>query len=69
MLRVDRLGGEDLDEVGQVGGVFPGGDLGEAGGLVAYGGQLELAGGGAESGLGGGIGQGVHAPLPVSSWW
>src|SRR5262249_14852112 len=41
---VIQLGGEDFGEVGQVGGVFPGGDLGEAGGLVADGGQLELAG-------------------------
>jgi hypothetical protein len=56
--------------------VFPGGDLGEAGGLVADGGQGQLAGGGADRGLGGGadrglgggIGPGVHAPLPVSSW-
>jgi len=62
MLRADRLGGEDLGEdlgeVGQVGGVFPGGDPGEAGGLVADGGQGQLAGGGADRGLGGGIGQG-----------
>jgi len=42
MLRADRLGGEDLGEVGQVGGVFPGGDLGEAGSLVADGGQGQL---------------------------
>ena len=48
--------------------MFPGGDLGEAGGLVADGGQGQLAGGGADCGLGGGIGPGVHAPLPVSSW-
>jgi len=68
MLRADRLGGEDLGEVGQVGGVFPGGDPGEAGGLVADGRQGQLAGGGADRGLGGGIGPGVHAPLPVSSW-
>jgi hypothetical protein len=48
--------------------VFPGGDPGEAGGLVADGGQGQLAGGDADRCLGGGIGQGVHAPLPVSSW-
>ena len=48
--------------------MFPGGDLGEAGGLVTDGGQAQLAGCGADRGLGGGIGQGVHAPLPVSSW-
>jgi hypothetical protein len=40
---VVELGGEDLGEVGQIGGVFPGGDLGQPGGLVADGGQLEVA--------------------------
>ena len=48
--------------------MYPGGDLGEAGALVADGGQAQLAGGDADRGLGGGVGQGVHAPLPVSSW-
>src|SRR5262249_12406469 len=41
---VVELGGQDLSEVGQVGGVFPGGDLGQPGGLVADGGQPQLAG-------------------------
>jgi hypothetical protein len=40
-----------------VGGVFPGGDPGESGGLGADGGQGQLAGGDADRGLGGGIGQ------------
>jgi hypothetical protein len=44
--------------------VFPGGDLGEAGGLVADGGQGQLAGGGADRGLGGGIGPGVSCAAP-----
>jgi hypothetical protein len=35
-----------------MGGVFPGGDLGEAGGLVADGGQAQFAGGHADRGLG-----------------
>ena len=64
---VVELGGQDLGEVGQVGGVFPGGDLGQPGGLVADGGQLELAGGGADRGLGGGVGHGGHGMLLVSS--
>jgi len=65
---VGELGGQDLGEVGQVGGVFPGGDLGQPGGLVADGGQLELAGRGADGGLGGGIGGGGHGMVLVSRW-
>jgi len=48
--------------------VFPGGDLGQPGGLVADGGQLELAGRGADGGLGGGIGGGGHGMVLVSRW-
>jgi len=70
MLRADRLGGEDLGEdlgeVGQVGGVFPGGDPGEAGGLVADGGQGQLAGS-ADRGLGGCIGQGFMRPSRLAA--
>jgi hypothetical protein len=65
---VVEFGGEDLGEVGQVGGAFPGGDLGQPGSLVADGGQLELAGGDADRGLGGGVGHGGHGMLLVSSW-
>jgi hypothetical protein len=65
---VIELGGQDFGEVGQVGGVFPGGDLGQPGGLVADGGQLELAGGGADRGPGGGVGGGGHGMVLVSSW-
>ncbi len=61
---VVELGGQDLGEVGQVGGVVAGGDLGQPGGLGADGGQAQLAGGGADRGLGGGIGHAVHALLP-----
>src|SRR6516162_3952800 len=65
---VIQLGGQDFGEVGQVGLVFPGGDLGQAGGLVADGEQLEFAGRGADGGLGGGVGHGGHGMVLVSSW-
>jgi len=45
-----------------------GGDLGEPGGLVPDGGQFEFAGGGADGGLGGGVGHRAHRVPPVSSW-
>ena len=47
---VVQLGGQDLGEIGQVGAAFPGSDLGQPGGLVADGGQLQLAGRGADGG-------------------
>ena len=65
---VVEFGGEDFGEVGQVGGVVPGGDLGQPGGLVADGRQLQLAGCGADRGLGGGVGHGGHGMVLVSSW-
>jgi hypothetical protein len=65
---VVELGGEDFGEVGQVGGAFPGGDLGQPGGLVADGGQAQLADRGADRGLGGGVGHGGHGILLASSW-
>ncbi len=65
---VVELGGQDLGEVGQVSGLLPGGDLGQPGGLVADGGQLELAGRGANGGLGSGIRYRGHGMVLVSSW-
>jgi len=65
---VVELGGQDLREVGQVGVAFPDGDLGEPGGLVADGGQFQLAHRCADGGLSGGVGHGGHRVLPVSSW-
>ena len=50
------FGGEDFGEEREVGLPFPGGDLGEPGGFVADGGQVQFAGGGADGGLGGGVG-------------
>ena len=49
------LGGEDLGEEPQVGLAFPDGDLGQAGGFGADGGQVQFPGGGADRGLGGGV--------------
>ena len=49
------LGGEDFGEVAEVGLAFPLGDLGEPGGFGADGGQVQLAGGGADGGLRGGV--------------
>ena len=43
------LGGEDLGEERQVGLAFAGGDLGQPGGFGADGGQVQLAGGGADA--------------------
>ena len=47
--------------------MVPAGDLGQAGGLVADGGQAQLAGRGADRGLGGGIRHGGHGMVLVSS--
>ena len=65
------LGGQDFGEVAQVGVAFPVGDLGEADRFGAHGGQVQLAGRGADGGLGGGVGGrgragGGHEWLPVS---
>ena len=65
---VVEFGGQDLGEVGQVAVAFPDGDLGEPGGLVADGGQLQLAGRCADGGLRGGVGHGGHRVFPASSW-
>jgi hypothetical protein len=46
----------------------PGGDLGQPGSFGPDGGQLQLAGCGADGGLGGGVGHGAHRVLLVSSW-
>jgi hypothetical protein len=62
------LGGEELGEVGQVGLAFPDRGLGEPGGLLADGRQLQLAGGGADRGQRRGVGHGGHRRSPVSSW-
>ena len=48
-----------------MGVAFPDGDLGEPGGFGADGGQVQLAGGGADGGLGGGVGLTV---VMVRSW-
>jgi len=63
------LGGQHFGEVGQVGLPLPDGDLGQSGGFGADGGQVQFAGGGADRRGRGGIGVGVHVPLPVVSSW
>ena len=52
---------------GQVGVAFPRGDVSQPGGLCADGGQVQLAGGGPDRCLGGGVGDGGHGALLVSS--
>jgi hypothetical protein len=61
-------GGEDLSQVAEVSVAFPGGDLGQPGGLGPDGGRLEFTGRGADGGLGGGAGDGGHGALLESSW-
>jgi hypothetical protein len=63
---VVELGGENLGEVAEVGVPFPGGDVGEAGGFGSDGGQAELAGGGPDGGVGGGVGDRGYDALLVS---
>ena len=57
------LGGQHLGEEREVGLPFPEGDLGQAGGFGADGGQVQLAGRGADRGLRGGI------AVVVAAWW
>jgi hypothetical protein len=61
------LCGQDLGQVGQVGLPFADGDLGQPGSVGADGRQLELAGGSADGGQGGGVGDGSHRVLRDSS--
>ena len=63
------LGGEDLGEEPQVGLAFPHRDLGEPGGLGADGGQVQLAGGGADRGLGGVVGARRRRWLASGAAW
>ena len=52
---VVALGGQDLSEEGLVGQAFPGGGLGDRGGLLPHGGQRQDPAGGVDRRLGGGF--------------
>ena len=54
------LGRQDLGQERQVGEVGALGDLAQAHGLGPHRGQVQLPGGGADGGLGGGVGHGSH---------
>ena len=59
------FGGEDLGEIAEVGAAFAHRDVGEAGGLGADGGQVQLAGGRADGRLRGGIDGALAAAAAV----
>jgi len=69
------FGGQDFGEVAEVGLAFPVGDVGQAGGFGAHGGQVQFSGRGADAGLCCGIdgvrfgcGVGGHGVLRFKSW-
>jgi hypothetical protein len=69
------LGGQHLGQERAVGEAFAGGVVGDPGGLGGNGGQVQLAAGDPDGGLGGRFGHRLHAPTsagaatwPTASW-